>query len=284
MSRERPGFTIDRILVALDGSSHSLAALEAALDLADRFGAEVTGIFVEDENLLRLAGLPFVSEIGGFTAARRAIDGPEMERQVRAQSRRVRQVFARTTRRAQVTCSFRIARGAVLQEVLAAASEADMIVLGRRGSSLRQRGRLGSTVLGILPEPLGLALILKEGTGLGDPVAVVYDGSRGEDRALSVAASLRRQPQEDRSLLALLVAVEPSAAQKLREQVAARVSDPDAAVHYFLLTSTNVQRWAELLQQESCGGLVLPARSGTLGRNRIAQLLEILDVPVLLVS
>ncbi len=43
--------TIRRILVALDASPHSQAALEAASDLADALKAELVGIFVEDVNL-----------------------------------------------------------------------------------------------------------------------------------------------------------------------------------------------------------------------------------------
>ncbi|NIV32483.1 MAG: universal stress protein, partial [Anaerolineae bacterium] len=130
MSKEQHALTIRRILVALDASPHSLAALEAAVDLAARFEAELAGLFVEDENLLRLADLPFVSEIGVFTATRRRVDGGEMERQIRVQGRRVREIFTVRTRRAQVTWSFRVVRGTVLSEVLSAASEADVLVLG----------------------------------------------------------------------------------------------------------------------------------------------------------
>ena len=48
-----------RILVALDASAHSHAALAAAVALAARLHAEIEGLFVEDINLLRLAELPF---------------------------------------------------------------------------------------------------------------------------------------------------------------------------------------------------------------------------------
>ena len=48
--------TIRRILVALDASPHSQAALQAASELAAALKAELVGIFVEDVNLLHLAG------------------------------------------------------------------------------------------------------------------------------------------------------------------------------------------------------------------------------------
>jgi nucleotide-binding universal stress UspA family protein len=284
MSEKGQALTIERILVALDASPHSLAALEAAVDLAARFQAELSGLFVEDENLLRLAELPFVREIGIFTATRRRIDSEEMERQIRVQSRRVRRVFTLTTERAHVQRSFRVARGAVLSEVLSAAAEADVLVLGQAGWSLLQRGRLGSTVRGILPEQFGLALILKEGTCLGDPLAVVYDGSPVAERALIAADALRRQPDKDRALIVLLLAEESQSAQTLQSQAASRLADRNAIAVYRSLTSANALWLADILQAEGCGMLVLPARSSALQDSVLVELLEHLDLPVLLVT
>lgn len=288
MSEEQQALTIKRILVALDASPHSLAALEAAVDLAARFQAELAGLFVEDENLLRLADLPFVQEVGHFSAIRRRIDARELERQIRVQSRRVRRVFAVTTQRAHVTWSFRVVRGTVLSEVLTAASEADVLVLGRAGWSLLRRGRLGSTVRGILPERFGLTLILEEGTCLGAPLAVVYDGSPVAERALIAADTLRRQPDDDRTLaerlIVLLLAEEPDKAQTLQSQAASRLADRGTVAHYRSLTDANVLRLADILQAENCGTLVLPARSSTLQDSILVTLLEHLDFPVLLVT
>jgi len=49
---------IRRVLVAMDASPHSRAALEAAIELASHFEAELRGLFVEDINMLRAVGLP----------------------------------------------------------------------------------------------------------------------------------------------------------------------------------------------------------------------------------
>jgi len=288
VSEEQQALTIKRILVALDASPHSVAALEAAVDLAARFQAELAGLFVEDENLLRAANLPYVQEVGHFSATRRRVDIEEMERQIRVQSRRVRQIFTVTTRRAQVTWSFRAVRGTVLAEVLSAASEADVLVLGRAGWSLIRRGRLGSTVRGILPERFGLALILKEGTCLGDPLAVVYDGSPVAERALIAANTLRRQPDDDETLtdrlIVLLLAEEPGKAQALQSQAESQLADRDVTARYRWLTSTNALWLADFLQAEGCGTLVLPARSAALRNSVLVALLEHLEIPVLLVT
>lgn len=284
MSEERQALSIDRILVAVDASPHSLAALEAAVDLAARFQAELTGLFVEDENLLRLADLPFVSEIGIFTATRRRIDGREMERQIRVQGRRVREIFTVRTRRAQVTWSFREVRGTVLSEVLTAASEADVLVLGRAGWSLLRSGRLGSTVRGILPKRFGLALIMKEGTCLGDPLAVVYDGSPAAERALIAADTLHQRLDDAQTLMVLLLAEEPDKAQSLQDQAVALLAGRDTVARYRSLASTNVLSLADTLQAEGCGTLVLPARPAALQNSALVALLEHLGLPVLLVT
>ncbi len=284
MSEERQALTVKRILVALDASPHSLAALEAAAELAARFQAELAGLFVEDENLIRVANLPFVSEIGIFSATRRRIGSREIERQIRVQRRRVRRTFTATTQRAQIAWSFRVARGRVLSEVLTAASEADVLVLGRAGWSLLRRRRLGSTVRGILPERFGLALIMKEGACLGDPLAVVYDGSPAADRALVAADALRGQSEDDVPLVVLLLAASPDRVPALQGQAERRLGERGGVVRYRTVTGANVLQLADILQREECGTLVLPARGLALRENLLVALLEHLDPPVLLVT
>jgi nucleotide-binding universal stress UspA family protein len=285
VSEERRSVNIKRILVALDASPHSLAALEAAVELAARFQAELAGLFVEDENLLRLANLPFVQEVGLFSAHRRRVEIRELERQIRGLGRRARSVFIRTTERIQITRSFRVVRGSVLSEVLNAASEADMLVLGRAGWSLLQRERLGSTVRGILPERFGMALILKEKTCLGVPLAVVYDGSPAAERALDAADILRQQPEDDNKLLiVLLLAEEEQKIRNLQRQAAARLAEREAVARYHVLTSTNVLPLVDILQAEDCGMLILPTRGFALHSSALVQLLEQLELPVLLVT
>ncbi|MGD9028912.1 MAG: universal stress protein, partial [Anaerolineae bacterium] len=63
MREQDEELTIRRILIALDASSHSIAALRAAARLASSLEAELHGLFVEDINLLRAAGLPMAREL-----------------------------------------------------------------------------------------------------------------------------------------------------------------------------------------------------------------------------
>ena len=58
---------IERVVVPLDAASENRTAIDTAARLAARAKAPLHGIFVEDEDLLRLAGLPFARQVAsGF--------------------------------------------------------------------------------------------------------------------------------------------------------------------------------------------------------------------------
>jgi nucleotide-binding universal stress UspA family protein len=55
VARDKPASDSGRLVVAMDGSSHSEAALDVALDLARRFGAEVSAVAAYDPGFHRVA-------------------------------------------------------------------------------------------------------------------------------------------------------------------------------------------------------------------------------------
>jgi nucleotide-binding universal stress UspA family protein len=257
-----------------------LAALEAAVELASRFGAELSGLYVEDINLLRLAELPFAQEVGQFSASRRRLDVQELERQIRAQTLRVRRIFRGTSQRAEISWSFSVTRGRVDREVLSAATEADVLVLGRAGWSLVRPGRMGSTTRAVLTQAPGWALVLQEGACLGQPVVVVYDGSSLAQKALDATAALL---EEGRPMTVLLLAGEPRSVETLKAQVHAWLGERDIQVRYRTLTRFNVPSLVDALEKERCGTVILPARSAVLSDAALQSLLDEIRVPVLLI-
>jgi hypothetical protein len=68
VSRTGLPFAIRRILIALDASPDGLSALETSAWLAARMNAELQGLFVEDESLLRIAEIPLAREVPYFSA------------------------------------------------------------------------------------------------------------------------------------------------------------------------------------------------------------------------
>lgn len=281
MNEERRDLIIRRILVALDASPHSLAALEAAVELAARFRAELLGLFVEDVNLLRLAELPFAREVGFFSATRRRLDTVEIERQLRVRAKRVQRTFTVTIERREVRGSFRVARGVITSELLAAASEADVLILGKAGWSLARRRRLGSTARAVLSKAPSSTLILQRGTRLGLPALVVYDGSPLARKALATAASLVEG--EDGPLTVLLLADGLDRARRLQAQADELLRGRRLEVRYRSLTESSIPKLTHLLRAEKTGTLVLPARSSLLQAEALVTFLDEIEVPVLLV-
>lgn len=183
--------TIRRILVAIDSSPPSLAALEVAVRLAAEMNAELEGLFVEDVNQLNFAGLPFTRVVDSISATARPVAAIDIERGMKAQAERARHALAAAAG-SRVSWSFRVVRGSVETEVLGAARKADLVSLGFTGDRLPGGIRAGSLARRAAFEGPGPVLLLRQAQRAGAPVAVCHEeGPRGE-RALFCATSFAR--------------------------------------------------------------------------------------------
>lgn len=180
---------IRRILIALDASSNSHAALEAAANLAAILQSELLGLFVEDINLLRLTELPFVREVRFAEKDVRRPDQDALVRKLRARAALLRHELEEMASERNLTSSFRVIRGSIDRELLAAALEADLVALGRLGHTVIRHSPLGSTARAIVSHATGAVLLVKTDVGPG-PVIALFDGSENGRRALLMAAEL----------------------------------------------------------------------------------------------
>jgi hypothetical protein len=119
---------IRRIVVRVDAAPRRRAVLVAAAALADKLEAELVGLFVEDVDLLHFAGLPFAREVGFTSATRRPLDVAAMERSLRALAKDAHETLALVARGTPVRWSFRVARGPEALELLAVATDEDLVV------------------------------------------------------------------------------------------------------------------------------------------------------------
>jgi nucleotide-binding universal stress UspA family protein len=281
VSDESRELLIRRIVVGLDASPHSLAALEAAADLAARMQAELVGMFVEDINLLRLAELPFAREVGMFSGTRRRLDSGQVERQLRVQAERARRALEGYAEPLHVRWTFQVTRGGVASELLSAACEADLVILGRTSQRLSGRRQLGSTARGVAAEAVCPALVVSHGRRLRLPVLVVMDGSPQAWKAMAVAVWLVRE--EDRHLAVFVLGQSLEAARVLKGEVAEWLRERKVVARYRVLVRPSLSRLTETIEREGCGTLVLPAQSPLLESATILSLLEQLELAVLLV-
>jgi len=268
-----------RILVALDASHHSLAALEAAAELAASLEAELQGLFVEDINLLRAAGSPVAREVRYPYVTGGRMDRARMERELRAQATQAQRALMATCQRRQIRWSFRVVRGDVTAEVLEAASEADLLTLGRASRPLMQRIRLGSTARAAATRSPRSVLLIQRDVVVRPPVMVVYEDSRAARQALWMAAHLA---QKQEKYLGVLILVRPQDdVQRLQNQISNWLRGEGLAVRSQLLPANNVKMLAQTVRAEQGGVLVLSVK--TLPADALDVLLDELDCPVLLV-
>jgi nucleotide-binding universal stress UspA family protein len=279
MNEQSEELTIRRILVAVDASHHSLAALEAAAELAASMKAELQGIYVEDVNLIKVAGAPGAREVRYPYIDAGRLNRQRMERQLRAQAAQARRALMVAGERRQVKWSFRVVRGEVAHEVLAAAVEADVLSLGKVSRPFLRRIRLGSTALAAAVQGPCCVLLLHKDATIGPPVAVTYDGSPVAERALRLAARLARQ--NGGYLLVLVVAGTPEEEYRLQAGTADWLRKQGILIRYRGLKEASTPALLQALQAERTGTLVLSG--SVLHLAPLQKLLHDVECPVLLV-
>jgi hypothetical protein len=121
MAENEEEVRIERIIACF--APGSAGAPQAVARLAREMQAELLGLFIEDVELLRFAGLPFAAEVGFPSAARRAMDVGALERQMRAQARALEEALAAILGPAPEGWRFRVERATPSQAVQAALAE-----------------------------------------------------------------------------------------------------------------------------------------------------------------
>jgi len=279
MNEQNEELTIRRILVALDASYHSLAALEAAAKLAASLQAELQGLFVEDVNLLRAAGSPVAREVQYPFATAARLDPQRMERALRAQAARARRAIAKCCERRKIQWSFRVVRGKVASEVLEAAMEADLLSLGKASRPFVDRGRLGSTARAVTARAPHSVLLLQRDTDIHSPITVTYDGSAAARGALMIAAELAQKQEGYLSIFTLASTSEDW--QQFQSDVADLLQGRGLMVHQRRLADASVATLIQGLHSERSGMLVL--HSTAVPPEALHTLLDEVECPVLLI-
>lgn len=273
MSRQTISAPIRRILVALDASAAGGAALEAAARLAARMEAELLGLLVEDINLMRFAGLPFAREVGFPTARTRRMGSADMESALRAQASLAQEAFTAVAQGQRLRCAFRVVRGEVSAQLLEAAHEVDLLVIGLKTCDVRRVGATVREIITAAPRPV---LILPSGSDVRPPILVFYDGTPGSTQALRVATHLAQM--EDGILTVLYPASEPH----LPDEIAGSLAGSGVALRYRGLRRTDVASFTHAAHMEAAGVLVLGADT-QLEAGTPEDLLDHLNCAVLLV-
>lgn len=248
-----------RIVITIDSGDLDTDDLNRLMRLAHRLDAELEGVFVEDSDLLRLAGLSFLRELRPTSMRSEQVHPGRMEQELRAMARRAERALSEQARRQGISCRFRTWRGSVERELLNA-MEADVLALMRLGTVMRQ------------PPPRRAQEV----------VTTLFDGTEAAARALVTAAEVAAESDQI-ALQVLLPAAAESDAAALQKQAAELLPDPPGEVTYESLNITNLAELIDTLRRSGSSALVLQRDNRLLRDAPLRDYLARIQCPLFLV-
>jgi len=170
------------VLVLLDTSPASEAAIDSAVSIARHHDLDLRALFVEDQDLIASSGHAFSREISALSGQPRSFGRQSLLDRLALQRRQIEARLDALSRRETLRWQLEVITGPVLDSIEQAALQAEWIVLGKVGWSGARGGRLGSTARKLV-ESGRYRLLLWETTAVPpDADVVVLVGPGGDCR------------------------------------------------------------------------------------------------------
>lgn len=254
---------IERIAVILgtSGSGQPLLNILQQL-LGGDTGTQLYGVFIEDDELQRVAALPFVKELSRLTLSVRDIGSKPFERTIALRMRTARNAVEGLARRMGVSHTFHRARGSTINLLRETVHSANITVFE---PSRKFAAPTISRPLHVRNSPRCI-------------VVVIDDVATGDKALLTAAALAKGQTHRVSILLRAETPVELDAMNQL-------VNDflPAGPTHMLLLQDKGVQHLVGAVLAERADMLVLGTSEELLKPETLGALLKQLECPICLV-
>jgi hypothetical protein len=252
-----------RRIAVLFGSGTSDAGVAGVLgSLVQEVSTDITGLFLEDLRVLRLAELPFTTELCRVSMVRRPLTLRELERQMRIQAMRAETIVRRVAEQAGLPWSFRKHRGR-LATALAEARDVDLLLLGAARFALASAE---------LRTPARRVESRR-------PIAVLVDRARGGERA--IAAGIELAKKTGRALIVFLAAEGTESPVDLGRRIRELLGSKQAIVQ--TVASTPPETALAAVRRAAPSLLVVGADEAGFEESRLAALQRELRCPTLVV-
>lgn len=251
-----------RVLVLLDGSPLSRAALAVAADIAHARRAEVLGIFVEETNLLRSGGYVFAREVGASSGQIRPLDTSHIEARMQSLARQASKALQQAMLDRGIRQALKLCRGHVVNEVLNLARPEDLLILGRAGWSATPGMLLGSTARSLVRRAPGEVLLWcnSQQRSHGRVVVLLNHDQGANHRAVDVGADLARQHQLP---MTVLVRADSGDERSITDDLRSHLERKSVIARVRCLPVADADDIVRALREENAAQLVL-SRSGRL--------------------
>lgn len=165
---------VRHLLLALDAGRCCPEDVVLAVELAALLGGELEGLFVEDADLMTVAQLPFVREVGGRSGQDRPILRESVESLVKRRVERVAGELERAAKMRNVPVRHTTTRGKIVQQAFEQREHRDVLLL----------------------HPSSIVPSIGQ-TGASRPILVWYEGGEEATASLDIAVVLARMTGTD---------------------------------------------------------------------------------------
>ena len=179
---------IKRVIVPLDASSETGTAIDTAARLAARWRVPLHGVFIEDDELIGLAGLPFARQVTLGTGLE-PLTKDQVEHHFRAFAEQAGRELAEVAERHEVKWSFETVRGPLTPDMLG--GEHDFVVAGAASRPIGDHFRIASrswSWMTVVARPFLLAK--RQWEAGGSVLALLRRQDPKSARALEVASQI----------------------------------------------------------------------------------------------
>lgn len=254
------------ILVALDSSRHSEAALEVAAAIAKALQANMYGLFVQDERWRQLSRLSSSSEVNELTGDIEPLAVNQIEKQIRILEGRIQRRFVQISRKHELSYTWKSVAGNVNDKLLEAAKNADLITIGTGGKTYSGKHRIGSTARTVIEKSNKPVLILQSGLQIAQSVIAVHDGSESSLKGIEFGLSFAEKSKSKLIILEMNTGEESSNTRKGLKDL---LQDSPVNVEIHVLNQINSGTFINIVSRQYGGLLVIPEN------NRFAKMADL---------
>jgi nucleotide-binding universal stress UspA family protein len=256
---------IRNILVALDGSQHSMGAFEYALWLAGRLQARLVGVHVID--IVSIEG-SFLHDVSGSLGFEPYLDfSSKMREALHERGSALLENFRARCQERGVACDTALPLGVIANEICDQARTADLVVVGHRGLNEQfSTGLLGGTTESVARKSPKPVLVCPSAFREVSKPLLAYDGSQRASSAMHTAAEVAtalRLP-----LTVVYVAREGTDGERVLDEARRYLAAYDLQATYRTLSGPPHQRIVDVLRDGGYDLLFI----GAYGHSRIIEM------------
>lgn len=276
---KKDGVVIHRILVAVDHSKRGDAAMQAAVMMAKVTKAQVMGLYVQEEHWNRLNQRPSATYINELTGKPRSFEGDHLNQQINRIANRLKRRFNAVSHQYEIDHSWQSIQGRVIEEILKAGQEVDLITIGRGKKSLLHQKKLGSTAKAIIEQSKRPVLVLHKSSFINRTIVVMLDEGTKNSQSLQLAHGIAKENNGNLCIIKL-----PNSQHNDEDRsidLESFINEATIPVQLISINTPTLNRLAPLIKRKMPGMVILSKKHPILNQLSFEMLIHYLQTTVL---